>query len=273
MKDNKLEKITMTKRSVSQSSKQKNKQATRSQSSQKKSKDTASPQKFVLKISEKTHPRQTIAGDNLYIEDMACSDVNHLFTRFEKLSWISKIDKMCKNCFHIDTKISEHFTMMNPFTRFILVHNMKKPLGFCFITKDGYIHTVCVALTARGQKLCLRLFDHIIKKYGYMNLTLHVRVGKHMGQGLPPNKSAYNCYTKYGFLGLRDQACIILKDGLNCLMMRPSNGLYRDLSMFTKTIDGEPFDTTHASIQIAKGVFLVRHPNTKAYSFISFVNL
>lgn len=63
------------------------------------------------------------------------------------------------------------------------------------------------------------MFSYLVSNYGEYNLILTVRVDRYAGKGLPENKAAIQCYSKYGFLFM-DDICSIQADGLNCKMIR-----------------------------------------------------
>lgn len=197
----------------------------------------------------------------IYILNIASIDVINTFHSVNKSSWISYINKMFHHCFPKAKNNLTLFFKTDKNSQFIILHTDKKPVAFCFLRHDGYIHTVCVNANFRGQGLCSKLMEYVTKTYNHMNLFLHVRIGPYMGQGLPLNKTAYKCYQKYGFLGIKGETCAILDDGINCTMVRPPYGEY-NLSLYSKNIQGEQFDTTKTDIQIAKGVHLVKNKGT-----------
>lgn len=205
---------------------------------------------------------------SFFIENLLCSEVMPVLTTSNRLKWIKIINIMFSKCFpYSGYSILKNFSnaMNNYLTRFIFLHNNKRPLAFCFVRNDGYIHTVCVS--KGGQGLCSLLMGYIAAHFNNIGLYLHVRVDSFMGQGLPPNVAAFRCYQKHGFLLIK-QTCEPFPDGLNCIMKRPANGHYYDLSNFYKNIKGDEFDLSLDKFEIAKDVYLLYDEKNKYFKLM-----
>ena len=139
----------------------------------------------------------------------------------------SKVLHMLKTCFpYSEIKSEDYFKA--PHQRIICLFttnaiNQMEIVGVCFIRQvlnDAcFIHSVCIRKNRQGQKCCDRMFFYLVSNYSEYNLFLSVRVDKYAGQGLPENKAAIKCYSKYGFVFMED-VCTIQADGLNCKMIR-----------------------------------------------------
>ncbi|NDE17555.1 GNAT family N-acetyltransferase [bacterium] len=139
------------------------------------------------------------------------------------------IRKMLVECFpHLKNSAVRTAYFERPSQRFIGITAGGRPVAFLFLQegkdRSAYVHSVCVKKSQRGKRLCERLFLYLIERYGTLDLSLEVRVGRYAGEGQAANTAACRCYSKFGFL-FTDERCSVREDGLNCPMMRPAKGV------------------------------------------------
>lgn len=154
-------------------------------------------------------------------------DQNSSKFSIENKDYQPKILNMLKSCFpYSEIQSEEYFNTPHQRILCLFLTNAKNQMeiiGVCFIRQISndtcLIHSVCIRKNRQGQKCCDRLFSYLVSNYGEYNLILTVRVDKYAGKGLPENKAAIQCYSKYGFLFM-DDICSIQADGLNCKMIR-----------------------------------------------------